>query len=984
MTDRQVPGKTSFPGTVRNQLSAPGISRLSEKAEDNVLRAAVLYDGKTGGENAACTMSRMSQPLLLNFTAEAVDVSSDFRLASYDIVYPDKSIISSGNSAGIRDEIVSFAEKGGAVFLSNDFSDFFDKDFLGAESVEDIRIGAADLGYPAVCADLREIQDILRDYAALLPDFGDPKIGGRGIVPSTAVTLVKAGNASLYTVNEYGKGYVFLAGAMLPSANFIYSAELADAVCEKEMEQTAFSAMRLLESGFASFVSKRTAGFSLWRVFGCMGRPSMAWQYNIEKTQDITDGGALLFAETAKSYMQVPSYELSRNFSTEGAASETVSYYLGKSGGTAGFETDCYENPCYWGTHIVANNSWVSTGVRAGKDCEGDGGCRMYPYVGDLNRDGSMDLLAGSSDGFIYYYEGTGYSGVMQTVGGRALTGPDGEKLSVGKYSAPYVCDLDNDLIPDILCGAGDGCLYFFKGLGGMHFSVEGVLFDTGLDSQVLPELGDLNGDGYTDLVIGSDCGSLRLYFGNESGFLGAEPVDVPVFGVDGDWVAPRITDLNGDGIMDLAAGTGQGYIAKLLSDGKGSFSAAGFIEREEPDPGGENNIKAGACCCPFFADINGDSYADLICGGLESGDSYPADSVRFSYGTQLSVLVGEIKGNKWYIGGHFKSGAGCSDAAEAGELGHLLDVLDLYGVRAAGADLEWTGCREASRDLCRSCGSAARAGFLWLTGCKSPGSGEDRRPCADGVISLPFFLTEAGKNILLVQGSGTLNAGNERWNGIAARYGSPMLIRCGGYAGNSAGAKELFEAAENFRRTGNYGFVMENQLMYASAAAANLTADVSGGPGEDFAFTINPGEVLSGGDMYNWNYQKCSGARLSLGEALSDMNICTDANVCYENGSDLYISLDKPVRVHESEKEEDGPHIVCVNLPAAVSVSEDGASVRFFEAGMMQVSVEGKARTYSKGWLTSENDGVTVFTRYGSLNSSVNIIWEKTAGPAE
>ena len=41
----------------------------------NVLRAAVLYDGTAGTRSWEDLYSRLSQPLLLNFTAEAVDLS---------------------------------------------------------------------------------------------------------------------------------------------------------------------------------------------------------------------------------------------------------------------------------------------------------------------------------------------------------------------------------------------------------------------------------------------------------------------------------------------------------------------------------------------------------------------------------------------------------------------------------------------------------------------------------------------------------------------------------------------------------------------------------------------------------------------------------------------------------------------------------------------------------------------------------------------
>ena len=88
-----------------------------------------------------------------------------------------------------------------------------------------------------------------------------------------------------------------------------------------------------------------------------------------------------------------------------------------------------------------------------------------------------------------------------------------------------------------------------------------------------------MNGDGINDLVIGSDCGELLVVYGSAEGFV-SSPVGISVFGVDGDWYAPRIYDMNGDEIADLAVGTSEGYVAILTGDGQGGFSSAGCRTR--------------------------------------------------------------------------------------------------------------------------------------------------------------------------------------------------------------------------------------------------------------------------------------------------------------------------------------------------------------------------------------------------------------------
>lgn len=84
----------------------------------------MLYDGSAGTGYWEDTYSRLSQPLLLGLEAEAVDVSGDYSLEGYDLLYPDESIISSANAKNLRDEITAFVEAGGGLFLTNGFYDF--------------------------------------------------------------------------------------------------------------------------------------------------------------------------------------------------------------------------------------------------------------------------------------------------------------------------------------------------------------------------------------------------------------------------------------------------------------------------------------------------------------------------------------------------------------------------------------------------------------------------------------------------------------------------------------------------------------------------------------------------------------------------------------------------------------------------------------------------------------------------------------------
>lgn len=87
---------------------------------------------------------------------------------------------------------------------------------------------------------------------------------------------------------------------------------------------------------------------------------------------------------------------------------------------------------------------------------------------------------------------------------------------------------------------------------------------------------GDLNGDGYEDLVIGaSDKVSLSIFL-NEGGDRFSSR-DVPA-GLPGKTLQPMIAEMNGDGFPDLVLlpdGRAGRKLLALLNDGKGVFSAS-------------------------------------------------------------------------------------------------------------------------------------------------------------------------------------------------------------------------------------------------------------------------------------------------------------------------------------------------------------------------------------------------------------------------
>ena len=155
-----------------------------------------------------------------------------------------------------------------------------------------------------------------------------------------------------------------------------------------------------------------------------------------------------------------------------------------------------------------------------------DLGDHAIPCVTDWNGDGRKDLLVGTGvEGQVFFYRNLGADAqpVLAT-GVRLLVGSS--PLTVPARATPYVHDWDEDGLPDLLCGAGDGQVYFFKNVGShpspvlqapvpIKAPVAGsglVPINTGYRMRL--ELVDWNNDTVTDLLVGSHDGRLLLYEG--------------------------------------------------------------------------------------------------------------------------------------------------------------------------------------------------------------------------------------------------------------------------------------------------------------------------------------------------------------------------------------------------------------------------------------------------------------------------------------
>lgn len=964
-------------------------SNLDEQGDINslALKTLLIYDDSS--DTYLNIFNQLDQSLVANLKIDKISVN-DFSLLeeihSYDIVYLDPKIRDKLDESD-KFWLMFYVNNGGYLILENGFANIFPEELTGFTEPTLLKyFSPYNVVYQNAGEDISESQNIFRDYLLIsdgfkkyerLEDFG------YSVKPTTAEAIISYDDNALFTINQYGSGKVIYLNKMILNDelfNDSFSFESGDYVNDY-YNYSFTSANMLMRNSLFSYISKDVYGFSLTKVLGTNGRPSMAWQNHFEVLHSIEDGAMSKWIDVTKDYRQIPSYSLIRIPFNWGKWHETITYYDNKNNNS--FVGELADSAYSSGQNIYSGNELLMLGYYPSynsyytdiQDC-----FRACPDIEYLNDDNIPDLITGSSDGYIYLYYGENQELDWKVDKGQKIQQTNNNYLYTGGSSVPVLYDLDNDNDYDIVSGSESGRIYFYINNGDMKFSQLSVLDFTNQDiSYSAPAIYDIDGDNIDDLIIGTSSGRIYCSKGllNNDRLIefSKDLVELEFNNID-TYTTPELWDEDNDGEVELLVGTNDGYV-RVYEIEYPKIKYVKDIEGETKNRAGTNSIWGGHNSVPRVFDLDEDNDEELIVGQLQFSFGQPMNSGDFIYEAELRDELQYAKENyiDFYPHTYFHSYK--SAELENEELKLHEKAFEYYGLNWNVGGTNQHTWRINEDNPRQSILSEFNNGIWWNSGYWYPSNPAQPSYDTQFVWTMPFMLTDGDERLNMILFSPISRYAYRDYYSFVGEYDMPLtyyyhidedVLYNGGIKIAGKIASELNDLREEYI----YNFNTEYQMAKSYMALFNTDIIIKSDEEGIYTITKDSDDV----DEAILPYLDSIGVKLEIGEKLntgeSSSEFKVAADMYYFDGDSTYFSLNEDEivfkKVDKQTEDIQESHIVSANLPVDIKNNSGILEIEFLDHGIEELRIYNNESftLISEGWELFENGDYVTIYKYG------------------